>query len=464
MLASLFLWANLGFVTGIFLASFNISKLILLILFFNIKKFKTTLVFLIFIGGAFQYYSHYQNKQVDFNFTNQSVTLTGRVSEEIDPGGNYQKIILETIKIEGVENKFLILINLAKYPEYHYGDILELKGKLEAVENWSDFRYDRYLARYHIYSTMAWPEVKFLKSSKDFYSYLLQVKKKIYLTINQALPEPAAGLANALLLGYKNTLDKEDKKTFSCLGLSHVIAISGSHLTLLALIAGNFLALFGFSKVQSFKPVLIFIWLYTGLTGMQTSALRSAIMISFTLWGEKQGRKGSGGNLLIFTASLMLAFNPSLLRDDLGFQLSFLAMLALIYLQPLSEKIWGQGNVKSSLLLTINSQLLTWPITAYNFGVFSLIAPLANLLIVWLFAWLLPALLVASTLACLIPSLKIIWFIPSYLMLNYIFEISNYLNYFPKACVNWQISGEVLLAYYIFFILIYLFLKNKFKE
>lgn len=464
MLASLFLWANLGFVTGITLASFNISKLILLVLFLNIKKFKLILIFIIFAFLGSAHYLNYQTKQPIINFNNQELTLIGRVSEEVDPGANYQKIIFKTNKINDQEINLLVLINLPKYPEYHYGDVLKIIGKLEVPENWSDFRYDRYLARYNIYAVMSWPEVTFINTDQDFYGRLLEFKNRIYLLINQALPEPVAGLANALLLGYKNTLDKIDKNTFSCLGLSHVIAISGSHLTLLSLIAVNFLAFFGFSKFQSFKPVVVFIWLYAFLTGLQTSALRSAIMISLVLWGEKNGRSGSGGRILLVAAAAMLFFNPLLLRDDLGFQLSFLAMLALIYLQPLGEKIFGQGTIKSTLILTINSQLLTWPISAYNFGVFSLVTPLANLLVVWLFTWLLPALLIAVSLSLLIPSLKIIWFTPSYLMLDYIFIISNYLSKWPKACFNWQISGEFLVFYYLTLALIYFIIDKKYKK
>lgn len=464
MLASLFLFANLGFFIGVALASFGISKFILLILFFNIKKFRLIFVFVIFAFLGSAHYSNYQTKKPIINFNNQNLILSGRVSEEVEPGSNYQKIIFQANKINETKINLLVLINLPKYPEYHYGDILKINGKLEIPENWSDFRYDRYLARYNIYAVMSWPQVTLLNTSQDLYGRLLEFKNKIYLLINQALPEPAAGLANALLLGYKNTLDKTDKNTFSCLGLSHVIAISGSHLTLLSLIAVKFLAFFGFSKFQSFKPVVIFIWLYAFLTGLQTSALRSVIMISLVLWGEKNGRSSSGGRILLVAAAAMLFFNPLLLRDDLGFQLSFLAMLALIYLQPLGEKIFGQGTIKSTLILTINSQLLTWPVSAYNFGVFSLVAPLANLLVVWLFTWLLPALLIAVSLSLFVPSLKIVWFTPSYLMLDYIFRISNYLSSWPKACVNWPISQEFLVLYYLILALIYFIIDKKYKK
>jgi len=435
MLASLFLFANLGFITGIALASFSISKYLLLILFLRFKNFKIILVFIIFALFGSWHYELYQTKKPNINLSNQKIVLTGRINEEIDPGGKYQKLIVKDLK-----NNNLILVTTDKYPELKYGDVIELTGILETPKNWSEFRYDRYLARYDIYLQMAWPKIKVIKNNPDFFSKLLNIKKSVYQIINSALPEPQAGLANALLLGYKNTLDEVEKKSFSCCGLSHVVAISGSHLTLLSALAFNFLLALGLSSRGAFKPVIIFLWLYTILTGLQTSALRSAIMISFVLWGKKNGRGDSGGRILFVTAALMLFFNPLLLRDDLGFQLSFLAMLALIYLYPLGEKIFGQGNIKSVIILTVASQLLTWPIAAYNFGTFSIIAPLANLLIVWIFAWLLPALLIASFLSWLIPALNVLWFAPSYFMLAYVTKTGNWLAIWPKACLNWQIS------------------------
>ena len=459
MLASLFLLANLGFIAGVTLASFNISKYILLVAFLRFKNFRLVLIFIIFgLSGVWRYEA-YQTQAPKINLTSHNgtkVVLLGQVAEEIDPGGDYQKIIIKAIKINNKNTDGLVLVTLNKFPEFKYGNILELTGNLEAPNNWSAFHYDRYLARYDIYSLMAWPKVKVVGQSLDFYSRMLGIKNKVYQTINSSLPEPEAGLANALLLGYKNTLDAVEKKSFSCCGLSHVIAISGSHLTLLSALAFNFLLALGLSSRGAFKPVVIFIWFYTILTGLQTSALRSAIMISLVLWGKKNGRSDAGGRILFITAAIMLFFNPLLLRDDLGFQLSFLAMIALIYFCPLGEKIFGQGNVRSVLIMTVASQLITWPIAAYNFGTFSLIAPLANLLIVWLFVWLLPALLAASAISLVIPAFKVLWFAPSYFMLAYTIKTSNLLATWPKACFNWQITWQFVLVYYLILVIMYL--------
>jgi competence protein ComEC len=467
MIASLFLLANLGIIVGVVIAAFNISKYILILVFiFYRKKFKFILWFLIFVFlGLWRYYT-YNSKSLEVDlskYNGHKVTLSGVVSEEVDPGANYQKV---TVKVDMVNNQKttgLVLISLAKYPELFYGDVLEATGELTAPTNFSSFKYDKYLARYDIYSVMSWPQIKITNQVNNWYAYLLNLKAKVYHLINATLPEPEAGLANALLLGYKGTLDTPEKEAFSCCGLSHIIAISGSHLTLLSVIAFDFLLFFGFSRRQSFKPTVIFLWFYTFLTGMQTSAWRSAIMGHLTLWGKNNGRQNSGGRLLFLAAAVMLLINPLLLRDDLGFQLSFLAMVALIYFCPLSEKIWGTGNLKSVIILTMATQLLTWPIAALNFGRFSVIAPLANLVVVWVFALLLPALLVAVGLSFIIPSFSVLWFAPSYFMLSYVNLTGSFLATWPKACLDLNINTNFFVIYYFILILAYLFLNKRFR-
>lgn len=471
MTASLFLSVIFGLIAGVALASFKVSVyffcFLFLIFIFRRHLFKNNLLFIIFALLGFWRYEFYETKSLNLSLTNYNghkVILYGVVSEEIDPGGNYQKVIIKTIKVNNNLREGLVLVTLAKYPELFYGDILEISGNLEPPSNWSDFRYDRYLARYDIYSLMAFPKIKIINQSADFYANLLKLKKRVYLIVNSALPEPEAGLANALLLGYKRTLDTPEKTAFSCCGLSHIVAISGSHLTLLAILAFDFLLLFGLSRRRSFKPVISFLWLYTFFTGLQSSAVRSAIMGSLTLWGESNGRHNSGGRLLFSAAAIMLFINPLLLRDDLGFQLSFLAMVALIYIYPLGQKIWGQGSIKNIIILTLAVQILTWPISALNFGSFSLIAPLANLLVTWIFIILLPALLFATALSFILPSFCVLWFTPAYFMLRYINIMGSWLAAVPYACLNLEISWQFMIIYYLILFSLYFISVKKIQK
>jgi competence protein ComEC len=153
--------------------------------------------------------------------------------------------------------------------------------------------------------------------------------------------------------------------------------------------------------------------------------------------------------------AVMLAFNPLLLRDDLGFQLSFLAMIALLYFYPLGIKLWGKGKIREPLMMTLMAQLLTWPVIAANFGNISLIAPLANILAVWIFAGLLPGLLLAVVLGLLFPAGAVWWFAPDYLMLKYLNTLSVWLAAWPHACPSYTVPEGFVVIYYLILAILY---------
>ena len=181
MIASLFLSANLGFITGVTLASFNIPKYVLLILFLRFKKYKTILIFIIFALLGSWRYEIYRNQALKIDLTKYNghkVTLYGIVSEEIDPGGNYQKVTVKVNKVNGELTNGSVLVSLNKYPELNYGDNLELIGNLTAPNNFSDFKYDRYLARYDICSVMAFPKIRIVSQSRDFLFLFISFKKE----------------------------------------------------------------------------------------------------------------------------------------------------------------------------------------------------------------------------------------------------------------------------------------------
>jgi len=135
------------------------------------------------------------------------------------------------------------------------------------------------------------------------------------------------------------------------------------------------------------------------------------------------------------------------LRDDIGFQLSFLAILGIIYLYPLGNHLTGRWLDKSKLRhrtkkisqtildtlnLTLVSQIVILPIALINFQQLSLIAPIANILVLWTFPFLLSSLITAILLSALVPIASALWFLPSYLLLRFIFIASGLL-----AAPNW---------------------------
>jgi competence protein ComEC len=318
-----------------------------------------------------------------------------------------------------------------------------------------------------------------LNLNEKIYLGLMRFKKKLKEKIDYNLPEPEAGLANALLLGYRRTLSQEDLQIFSRVGLSHMIAISGSHITILSAMLINFLLALGFSRQRALIFIFSFLILYPLVTGLAASAVRSAIMGGLAFLALYYHRTSSLIKALVFSAAIMLVFNPSLLRHDIGFQLSFLALLGIIYIYPLGEGIIRNifekinlkkriKNVLQTILATVNltlvSQIVILPIALINFKQLSVIAPLANILALWTFPPLLASLLGGIFFSFLIPAGGIICFLPAYLLLKYIFVVADILSSPSWAAININWFNWYFGAVYYFILIIFVILSKRYLK
>jgi len=406
-------------------------------------------------------------------YNNQTLELSGRICEEADLDYKSRRL---TVCVSGqIEGQVLVTTNL--YPVYDYGDFIKIKGRLQAPPIIEGFDYESYLARYHIYSVMYYPKISLLDNSKltlsqEIYKNLIKFKQQLVKIINRNLPEPESGLANAILFGYRRTVLREDLDIFARVGLSHMIAISGSHITILSAMVINFFLFLGIARRRALTLVFLFLFLYPLITGLSASAVRSAIMGALAFLAIYYQRVSSLIKALVLSASLMLVFNSQLLASDIGFQLSFLALLGIIYLYPLGEaksrrflekRSWSHGvkNFWKIILDTVNltlvSQIVILPIALVNFGQLSIIAPLANILVLWTFPPLLAALIIALFLSALLPGLGILFFAPAYFLLKFIFIISSWLALPSWAAVNiagfnW---GQGVIYYFFLIIIIW---------
>ena len=150
-----------------------------------------------------------------------------------------------------VENKTLgrIMVRTGLYPEYYFGDILKIKGKISEPENSGDFDYRSYLAKDNIYLISQFPEINFVRSeNKSFLAKLLKFKKTFTSKINSVLPEPQASLLSALLTGVKKTLPEELTTALKRTGTSHIVAISGYNISIIAVVLANLLGYMFFPR------------------------------------------------------------------------------------------------------------------------------------------------------------------------------------------------------------------------
>jgi len=220
-------------------------------------------------------------------------------------------------------------------------------------------------------------------------------------------------------------------ENFSKTGLSHIVAVSGFNVTIIAeylIILGIFLGLW---RKQAFWFAITGIFVFVLAVGFPSSAIRAGVMGSLLLWAMKNGRLANSFNAIIFAAAAMLFLNPLLLRWDIGFQLSFLASLGIVELSPFWEKFVFKkikfGGIFENVLLTLSATVFVLPILMYNFHIASIISLLANFLVLSVIP-LSMLLVFLTSLAGLIwqpLALPFAWI--TFLPLKYIIEIVNYL-------------------------------------
>ncbi len=291
-----------------------------------------------------------------------------------------------------------VLLFVPRYPTYEYGDLLQVKGKLETPPRLDDFDYEGYLARQGIYSTMLYPEIETLDTGKGFkpLEWVYSLRNSLFQKLAQVLPEPQASLAQGIILGIRYNIPAEVKTDFIQSGTAHLLAISGLHLSILAgILLSIGVWLFGKKRYIYIWLALGIIWLFALLTGMHLPVVRGAIMASLFLAAELLGRQRTAITSLAFAAAVMVGINPPILWDA-SFQLSFLAMAGLIFIAPpltalgrkaISQTIGEEGIGVSlasittdSLGVTMAATIAVWPLVAHYFGIVSLAGPPATFL------------------------------------------------------------------------------------
>ena len=405
-------YLSISFIVGIFIGSmvkiphiflwgflFVGILIIFVSLFLQKNKFIVTgfCLFLLVVGILRIQISEFNIENNELRKLNDKgeISLTGVVIKESDIRDNSQKL-----KIEIKNPKGIILVTTNRYPEYKYLDEVKITGDIKTPNETEDFSYKNYLMKDHIYSVMDFPKIVFLeKKDKEtsilsvFYSGILWFKQQLRESIRKNYSPPQSFVLEGTVLGDNGAMSQDLKNKLNTTGLRHIIAVSGTHIVILGAILMSLLLALGLWRGQAFYISIVFIWLYIILTGLPASGIRAGIMGSLFLLGQKLGRQSMGIRIIVIAGSLILIQNPLLLFYDIGFQLSFLAVMGIIYLDPFFKNLLlyvykkigntekAPENLLSIISTTFAAQVFTLPIMIYNFGNISLISPITNLLV-----------------------------------------------------------------------------------
>jgi len=302
-----------------------------------------------------------------------------------------------------------VLMRAPLFPRYEYGDLLEVTGKLETPPSSEEFDYRDYLARHGVYSTIAYPKTSLLATGQGnpFWARLYDLRADLGSALADALPQPEASLAQGILLGQRTSLPPSLADAFNDTGTSHLLAVSGYNVTLVAgLVVAGLAWLIG--RRPAAWLALAAILGYACLVGGQPSVQRAAVMGGLYVVATALGRQSGGLQALALAGAGMIAFDPQLAKDA-SFQLSFASTMGLIVFAPaLRARLEAvllpaendgalpgllRGTVEL-VAVTLAAIAFTLPIVAVHFGRISLVALPANLLTVPAF----PPIMIASAL------------------------------------------------------------------
>ena len=222
---------------------------------------------------------------------------------------------------------------------------------------------------------------------------LVQLRHQVGRAMDRLLPRREAGLLRAMVLGDSGGVSEEDMSRFRQLGVSHILVVSGLHMTILAGFMQFLLCRFPIRKAVRNALTALVLVLFLALSGFQPSACRGAAMYGVLLLADSTGRRADSLNSLGLAALLVCLFAP-FSGGDLGFALSVLATLGIVALyRPVYQVLAGKRlagmarrlwkPVAASLTVTAAALLGTFPVQLAVFGGLPLLTPLANLLLVF---------------------------------------------------------------------------------
>ena len=369
--------------------------------------------------------------------------VRGTIASRPDPQDADLQLVLEASELRRGKSwepaHTRVLVRTPRYQDWTYGDRVVAYGDLNSVEHGTGYWAD-YLARQGIYSTMDYAQLRLEERPQgpDLLRVVDGVRGRLQELCESLLPEPQASLLGGILVGGRAGMPQDFRDALNTTSTSHLIAVSGYNVTVVAGVALLF-ALRFLARRKATLLAIAAVWGYSLLTGLPPSALRAAIMATMALSSVLAGRDADALPFLCFSGAVMVGLDPQLLYD-LGFQLSFLATVGLVLLEPVLRRGLGRlrapGWLASSLSVTVAAQLAVLPALAANFHTVSLVSPLTNLLLAPILPGLMATGAVAVSLGAIALPLGQVAAPVAWLYLTYMVEVVRWTAQLPAAAAS----------------------------
>ena len=303
----------------------------------------------------------------------------------------------KTIKVLLDQRGFKVMAYFEKSDEamnLNYGDLLAFSVPVEAVpppKNPEEFDYRQYLERRGVKGRVYLKQGEWINTGVNegnpVYAFAYRFRDRMLLALQRCgVTEDEFGVGAAILLGYDESLPAQVRQNYVAAGSMHILCVSGMHVGIIYLLASFILNLFGKGRRRFFIRrliLLLLVWFYALLTGLSPSIVRSALMISFVLFGEMMHRKGFALNSIAASAFILLLIDPNNLFA-IGFQLSYVAVVGIFMLQkPIYNLIYVPNKFLDKVweitTVSLAAQVATMPFAIYYFKQFTPYFWLSNL-------------------------------------------------------------------------------------
>ena len=323
--------------------------------------------------------------------------------------GGYWQIILKKVKVElaaqenlsfnlegekisevpkvikSIEGKYLCQITGTDIPEFKIGQRILLEAQYapwERPTNEGQFDSRKYYISQGVLGQFKKGKIiQFGTEYNILQEKMWQFRQNMQEILQRCLGTREGGLIGAMLLGNKSDLNGEDKSLYQRNGISHILAISGLHLSLLGMGIYKVLARLMPGKKSAAVLSIFIMSLYCTFTGNSISTNRATIMFALSLLAVILGRSYDSLSALGLTAILQLFTNPYVINNS-GFLLSFLAVIGVTFLAPrMQELFFCKKSFKKSLIISLSATLTTLPVILRSYGTYPWYSVFLNLLV-----------------------------------------------------------------------------------
>ncbi len=464
----------------------------------KLARFLLLCLFIFILGGLRFLITipEHNSSRVEY-YNGSKVGLQGWISAEPSVSLTDTQYIVSVYSLADKKVSGKVIIKTKPFPQYQYGDELAVSCSLQQPKIFVDFNYQKYLAKAGVWSVCLKPKIESLGINKGnfFLKKMFWFKSIVQNQMSRLWPEPQNSLMAGLLYGSKSQMPQVLIDNFTRTGVSHIIAVSGYNVSIIVVMLNVVLIYVGLSRRQSFWFLNFLILSFVFFSGATASVVRAGVMAGIVLFAQHIGRLSVAGRTLVYAAVVMLLFNPYVLIWDVGFQLSFLSTIGLVYLAPILKFVIasthrginyakqsqstdsGNSGIATSplaprndmwgvlleiLVTTISAIIATLPIIIFQFGRLSLVAPLVNVLVLWLVPWLMLFGFVSLIFSCLFFPLGQGFAWIAGFGLNYVIIIVNWFGGKSWSAINIQIPVWIMLAMYAW--IIYFIIANSYGQ